>query len=528
MAITYDTVHQSNVGVRISPALANLSAINESFQQEGISVLNEGFSEVVGNQHFYSDYVAKLSEGMDPQTTTQFETLARNTRTQILQESAIDGVNPVTALSLPILRVAFPKTSIREGFPTEPVLQPKFKVTWLRPYVVNGDTNEKIYLPKAVKSNASLFKLKQLTDAAIPVGATGAAGVDLVTAAGGNVSLGDAIDPNFRIVEVTFKALDANGANAENKTVRVDFALDTNINVVEGSVTAKHSDGTVNEVRVFAKVDRRGGKMDVVGLGREVVSVKILGYLSSEANNRATQVGFDIDSDETVIGTGHPIESPINIQHMTDVMAMYNIDATVRTLEIMSNVLAQSVDLEGVAFLAKQWELSPQQFKTAFDVTPPANYALGNTAWREELKIKIDNLVTRLMQSTNITAGQAVIFGNPIDTQVLHNVRWTYAAEEQPNGVNIEYKVGSYTSGVTTYKVLSSFNFESGSLFVAFLPSAPDQQTLKYYPYSFNVIRGAASPNSPLVPSVSMLKRHAFKEYSQMVGKIEILNNNGQ
>jgi hypothetical protein len=102
-----------------------------------------------------------------------------------------------------------------------------------------------------------------------------------------------------------------------------------------------------------------------------------------------------------------------------------------------------------------------------------------------------------------------------------------YSGEDQPNGVNIEYRVGNYTSGVTNYKVLSSFNFAQGELYVAFLPSTPDQATLKYYPYSFNVIRGTASPNRTFNPAVQMIKRHIFKEYTSMVGKIKIKNNNG-
>ena len=524
MAISYDTVHQSTVGVKVSPALMGLQQINESFQQEGINVLNEGFTEVATNAHYFEDYVSKLSEGMDPTTAASFKTLATNVRMQVLQESSISGINPITALSLPMLRVAFPKTAIREGIPTEPVLQPKFKVTWLKPYVLDSATNNKIYLPAGMRANRSLFALKALSTAAIPVGADGAVNVDILTLAGGTASLGDEIDPNFRITEVIFKALNSGGLSPQNVTVACDIDLDTNIDVAEGTVTGAHADTTVNTVRVFAKLDRRAGLISIVGLGREVVSVKVQGYISSEKNNRSTQVGFDITSDETVIGTGQPIESPINIQQMTDTMAMYNIDSTVRTLEIMSTALAQSVDLEGIDFLQKQWNLGPK-LETSFDVTPPANFQLGNTAWREEMKIKIDSLVTRMMQSTNITAGQVVIFGNLLDTQILSNIRWMYAGEEQPNGVNVEYKVGTYTSGVASYRIISSFNFDPGAMWVCFLPSAPDQVTVKYYPYSFNVIRGSASPNSPYVPNVSMIKRHAFKEYSQMIGKIVIVNN---
>lgn len=526
MSISYDTVHQSTVGVRLSPILSRLPSINEAFQAEGINVLNEGFSEVASNAHYFEDYVQKLSEGLDPTTAKQFQMLANTTRTQILQESSMSGINPVTALALPMLRVAFPKTAIREGFPTEPVLQPKFKVTWLKPYFIDSGSNEKIFMPAGIKAKQAAFKLKQLSVTPIAVGATGALAFDLLTPVGGNASLGDEIDPSFRVTKVTFAALDAAGANAVDKTVDVDFPLDTNIDVIEGSVSAAHTDGTVNKVRVFAKLNRREGLIDIIGMGRLLKTIVVSGAISSEANNRSTQVGFDITSDETVIGTGQPIESPINIQQMTDTMAMYNIDSTVRTLEIMSTALAQSTDLEGIEFIERRWSAG-LKLQTTFDVAPPANFMLGNTAWREELKIKIDNLVTRLMQSTNITSGSVVIFANPLDSQVLANVRWTYQGEEQPNGVNVEYKVGTYQSGVTNYKVLSSFNFAQGEMYVTFLPSAPDQATLKYYPYSFNVIRGTASPNHPYVPAVSMIKRHAFKEYTSMIGKILIQNNNG-
>ena len=131
------------------------------------------------------------------------------------------------------------------------------------------------------------------------------------------------------------------------------------------------------------------------------------------------------------------------------------------------------------------------------------------------------------MQSTNITQGSCVIFGNPLDTQVLHNVRWMFTGEEQVNGVNVEYRVGAYTSGISSYKVLSSFNFSQGEMLVVFLPAAPDHASIKYYPYSFNVIRGTTSPNHPYTPAVMLLKRHLFEQYNQMIGKIIIQNNDG-
>jgi len=111
-------------------------------------------------------------------------------------------------------------------------------------------------MPAGIASSLQLFNLKQLQTTPILVGATGAYGYDLMTPVGANAALGDQIDPVFSISGVTFEALDATGANPVAVTVPVSFSLDTNIDVCDGLVTGNHTDGTVNTVRVFAKVDR--------------------------------------------------------------------------------------------------------------------------------------------------------------------------------------------------------------------------------------------------------------------------------
>jgi hypothetical protein len=543
MAIFYDaSVRDTKNSTRRSPILDSLRNINESFQQQGVNVLNEGFADVATNSHYFSDYIQQLSEHLDERTAAEFEVLAENTRKVILTESTISGVSPVTALSLPILRVSYPKTSVREGLPTEPVTQPKFTVKWMRPYVIDSNNGgEKLYLPKTLRTTQgrNLFNLPQLTEA-VNLTSNSIFGYDLLTGIVGAQAYPnmDMIDPVFRIKGVTVVIGDGTVSTSVAKDV--DFKLDTLTNVAEGLVTAATTVAPIRTatVRVFAKVDREKCTMDVIGAVvsttgagtvAEIDAIAIEGYLSSEMNNRATQIGFETTDDPTTIGTGHPIESPINIQQMTDAMAMYNIDTTVRHLEIMSSTLAQVTDLQGVNFLKGQFAKIGTALQATltetFDVTPPANYALGNTAWREELKIKIDRLITKMMNETNYYNGTVVIFGNPIDTQVINNVRWTYSESESPNGVNIDYRLGVYTSGVTTFKVLSSFNWPQGDLYAVFLPSEEDQKTVTYYPYSYHVLRGAASPNAVNLPSIQMIKRYTFREYTPMIGKIVLQNN---
>lgn len=512
MTISYGGAqHRSRKNTAQSGAIDRIKNLVEHFKAEEIDILSEGVVEVLRDKVAFAEYVERLSEGTSDTTQEDLAMLAENVRTEMLNESMISGANPITALSLPMLRIGYPKMAVREGLPTEPVEQPKFKVTTKKAFVVDPVTKDKLYMPSVWTKRPDLFGLPQLKADAIAVPTTGLQNYDLLAPIGKNAALGDEIDPNFAITSV----------KVDGKEYAVRFALDTNINVIAGEVTTTGGD----TVKVFGSVDRRKGLLSVMAIGGVLEEVKVQGFISSEMNNASTQVGFDITAEEIVIGTGQPIESPINIQAMTDVMAMYQVDSTLVHMETMSTTLAQTTDLEGVRFIANTFTTLENKIVETFDVVPPANYALGDAAWREQIKIKFDRLVTKLQQEVNIYSGHAVIFAHPLDAQVVSNVKWMYAAGEQPNDVTVDYKVGTFASGVTEYYLLQSNHFQQGTFYVVYLPAEADFRTLTYFPYSFNVVRGAASPNNPNVPSIAMLKRYLFKAFTPMVGTVTIQNN---
>ena len=499
-----------------SAALTTIKGIVENFSDEGVSILAEGVNDVLSNQVSFADYSAKLLESVDAAEHETMTQLLENTRLTMLQESMMSGSNPITALSLPMLRVGWPKIAVREGLPTEPVEQPKFKVTTKRPYIRQADGTKR-YLPDALTgANPISFGLPQLETTSIVAVAGQIAAHDLLGAVGKNVEMGDEIDARFAITQavVTIDTVDV--------TADVLFELDTNVNVVTGVVK-----GATSTATILAKVNRETGLLDATAIGGVLKSIKITGFVTSEANNSATQVGFDIDAIECVIGTAQPIESPINIQHMTDIMNMYQIDATLSHIETMTTFLAHSTDIEGVNFIDAVYARGINKISETFDVTPPVNYALGDAAWREQIKIKLDRLVTRLQTSVNFYSGHTVVFCNPLDAQVISNVKWVYAATEQVNDVAVDYKVGQYVSGTTSYVVLQSPHFSQGKLRVVFIPSDAEHKTLVYYPYSFTTVRGSASSSSNAVnvPAIQMIKRHLFKDFTPLVGIMTIVNN---
>lgn len=519
--ITYSAPTHGNASYR-SAALGGFKALQENLTESAqINILHEsGISDLIGNEVLFSEFKSNLLEGLEDESQrTALGQLVENTRVVMMQESMITGTNPITALSLPMLRVGWPKIAVREGLPTEAVEKPSFKVTVKRPFITGKD-GVKRYLPEALMGDDAFdHSLPRLERTEI-VATNGAITMyDMLAPVNKNASLGDEVDPKFHVTEVrvTFPT-------AGEVTRSVSLQLDVNTNTFNGTVTEGDEVATI-----IGNVIRSSGILNVAAIGATLEGVKIEGFISSEANNAATQVGFDIQGIDCVIGTGQPVESPINIQQMTDVMNMYKIDATLSHIETMTTFLAQITDLEGVRFIDQTYDRIPAADRVVeyFDVVAPSNFALGDTAWREELKHKLDRVVSQLQTHANYYNGHTVIFCHPLDAQVISNVKWVYAATEQVNDVAVDYKVGTFVSGTTSYVVLQSPHFSQGKLRCVFVPADEEHKTLVYYPYAFHTIRGAISSNSNAanLPNIQMIKRHLFKAFTPLVGVVEIKNN---
>ena len=517
MAISYGA--PTSAGSYQSNALRQLATIHEGYLNDNINVFSEGFADVLGSQASFTEYVENLLEGTDDATREQLRVLAENTRMVSLTESTISGTNPITALSLPMLRVGFPKMAVREGLPTEPVQQPNFKVTTKRPFI-KGSDGVKRYLPEAL-FESDTYSLPQLETT--PLAVTGGAlqDYDLLTPISKNAKLGDQIDPKFSVVKVSVTIESV-------ETVRdVNFQLDVNTNTFNGTIT---DDLGENTATIIGRLNREKGLLSATAIGGVLTELTIDGYVSSEANNEATQIGFDIDGVDCVIGTAQPVESPINIQQMTDVMNMYNVDATLSHIETMTTFLAQNTDREGVRFIDSTILRDvpvADRIEETFDVKTPTNFTHGDYAWREQVRLVLDRLVTRMQTKYNIYSGHTVLFCHPLDAQVISNIKWMYAATEQVNDVVVDYKVGNYISNITSYTVLQSPYFTQGKIRAVYIPSDEEFKTLNYFPYSMHTLRGmvSSSADASNLPAIQMIKRHLFKSFTPMVGELVIENN---
>jgi hypothetical protein len=515
-------------------------AVETIRSRDHVNVLTaEGLREALTEAALYRQYKSMLSEGMSADSAEALNVLADNFQLSVFRESSLSGIQPVSVLTMPMLRKAWPKIGVKEALPTEPVKTPKFTVSHLIPFIKDPATGLKKELPQAMR-DASLSSSQKRIDSApmaLPMDA------EDIMPVGSPASAGYTLDPVFAVVAVDLIVTDAAGQNPETLTnVKVyDGKAETRQGNIRFTVTGEHSSGHETSDTVFGFVSTGDGTLTLTSLSSgaaankaKVAKVYLSGKLETTSNKQSTQVGFDIKTTEVHIGTGEHFDASLPLEWLQDNLALYNIDGTLKVVDIMTEVLAQRVDMEGIEFIAGAADHVTAQganFARKFDVFPTGNYMGSPTDWLNELKRVTDNLAQSMRNYSNMSGGTFMIVGNPIDVNLYTGVNWIFTAqtEQTKDGVDVSYSIGAM-SGTQRYMMFSSQNIQAGEMYVFFVPGQDDLATLKYYPYTFNVERSASgfiSPNSPNVPSVMLTKRQAFQEFVPLVGRITVLNNNG-
>jgi|GEM_PF-3317143 len=501
-----------------------LKEANDFFKQKyQVNILGEGIKEVISNSSQYNSYVDYFTEDLDATDQETVRVLMENARMNIIRESNLGGIAPISSFTVPIIRKMWAKIALKYAIPTEPVNAPAFTVPFSKPFV-QLPTGERKYLPEGMRDPANtLAEKKRLTKDLI---ALPAMAVDLLGPVGSSIATGDSIDTKFIIDRVSIEAKDKDGANPEVKEVVVNIKADLNRRLY-GEVSAKHTDGTVTEDVVMGGVDLAKGTLTLTSLKQTVKGVKILGWVSSEAHNTATNVSFELTKREIEIPTGEHIEASLPLEFLQDAMALYNIDGASEVIDIMSNLNSLKVDQEILMFLDKAYEGTGGTYHAKFDVHPAPQFAGNPQDWLTEIRRVINFLAKKMKNDTYYYQGYFVIIGNPLDTMLIPNVSWSFNnVSDTQNGVEVEYSIGAM-SGSDRFNIISSDIIPQGKLTIFFCPSTDKFKTFAYYPYTFNVVNNYLNTQKQNVPSVMMTKRHTLEEFTPLIGKIDILNNDG-
>jgi hypothetical protein len=501
-----------------------LREAQEYFAGEHLQMLGTGISEILSENTLFGAYKDKMLAGLTASEAAVLEQLMENTRTHVLSESALAGIQPIASLALPTLRKSWPRVGVQHAIPTEAVKLPKFAISYMTPYILDAQGVKK-YLPEALlhdtHSGVSEREKSVQTYQLTANGGAAITSLDLfadVALAGVDISVGDSIDVDAAITEVSF------GVGVTNVNVACNIKLDTKTGTFYGEVAGNGETDTI-----FGKLDRGTATLVLATVKGAVDRAKVTFYLSSEMNNSSETVGFDVNLKDIDIPTGNHLTAPLPTEWLQDTMALYQIDGAAKVIDIMSDVLAQKIDLEGISML--KVDANAGSYKKVFDCRPRPGYAGSPKEWREELKTVIDHVATTMKNDSFFQNGKFSIMANGLETQLLPNINWSFTAGSERGGVEANYGVGQ-AQGAHSYTVVSTPNVASGNaagndVFVVFIPSNPDQMTYKFYPYAYSVERnnGYKDPNRPNVPGVLMTRRHVFESFTKLAGAVSVKNN---
>lgn len=507
------------------------------FAQKGIQMTNhQGIEEILSESSLFNDYKAHLCEGVEADQMENMNQLFDNARLTMLQESQVAGIQQIAGLSMPTIRKMWAKVALKHAIPTQVVATPRFAISYTKSYIMGAD-GVKHELPNAINDlDNKLAELPKLSEEYIDVTA-GLEDYDLFQLAPSTIpagSINDTIDKVFYVEKVkATPTATVGGTSVTGEEVELRVHIKTDLNaIIHGVVEIPVISGgetvaTVTDT-LFGKVDYEKGTMTLFATKGIISDVSLDARMSQEANEFGESIGFDVLTKDVTIGVGTHLNAPLPIEWLQDTMAIYNIDGAAEVVDIMSQTVAQKLEIEIYNFLKKSIEVNKVPYIGEFNMIPSAGYNGTPKSWREELKTVIDYYAIKMKKDSKFHGGKFMIIGSPLDMQLLPNVDWVFNhTNDQMSGVDVSFNLGAY-SGANKYELVSSDLVPDGALIMFFIPGIDRLMTYKYYPYTFNVERGYRDPNMENVPSIMMTKRHALEEFTPLICQINILNNTGK
>jgi hypothetical protein len=558
-----------NLNLNSKTSNAVIHEAGEFFREQGYSVVGNGFGEVVGDPRLSQSYINALCEGIeDANRRAEMSQLLNNAAEQTLLNESLNGISPLSSLSMPVVRKLWPKCVMKDAMKTIVATAPIFTIAYTKPYLskIDADGVEvRKELPRGVFTHdadgayetpyAASWGEDRVIEKEIALAAANTfVEAELIAK---NKLAKTPLDKELELVEVKYTAQGAEKSVFIGKKVGLEPVIIADIEtpaLAEIPAGPTGDPAKVDAVKtmkgqIIVRVDFANGLANAAFIGEipaglTGLKVVLRARKSSEWNEEGWDVMMDIARQEVTIGTGEHLNAPITVSYLQDVKALYNIDALAEIADLMTNTFAQKLDYELINFMIECFLKRPKnsaypvadgyhamgEHLYRFDVKPAAGYAGSPTAWRSEIKTVIEHAATKLMTETYLQSGTFVIVGNPLDTALLKETDWQYKQGTSGNidGTDINYTTGVF-QGTYVYKVISSINFEPGKLILSFIPSGDKQLCQAYYPYSFTMEKGNGyrSPNHSLVPNLMMTKRHTYYEFMPCTALIAIENNTG-
>jgi len=557
MGITYK---KTTVSAPQNSTAKQIKGVYDHFLAEGIKLMDTlGYHSVMTEAGLFETYKNMLSEGFeDANEKAIFEKMLMNEQEDYISEGvSIGNVDLLAPIRGMMLRQYLPKLVVKDTYPIEAVEQPHFEISYYEQYFEDVDgnrTNFKDYFKSFYTENKDPRNLPPVYAKLIPLtcfisgfdiiygkNAAGAAPSDLPGDWADATTVAKSSLTNKVVVNKVSMDLGDGAAPGDVGTI-LEVTVNKKIDFRD-NIALEVADEDGNTDFLFGKINRKNGMITLasangalgVGNGVPVITqIAFTAYVNNKWNEIETgNIGFEITKDDYSVPEGEHINSNMNIEDVKDMKAMWNIDSTLRVIEMMTDFFARKVEYEGWKFAVDSWvnnNLSAAGYFGTFDVQPPSAFAGKPTEWRTELTRLINYVTSTIMNHTDWPGVTMVLVGNILDLELLTNPTWTFVGQNaERSGSNVSYNLGNFRGSTgMNYKLVSSSNIPQGEIRMMVYPTGDDDyKTYTFYTYSFDVVSDNSyrNPTHQNVPNIMMTKRYTFEEFTPVQGLFQIINN---
>lgn len=440
------------------------------------------FREVLINDTAWDMYKNALAESIESEKDRGvFLQLAENARVNLLENSMYQ-INPYETLTLPIIRVFYPKLVAKEAVTVAPMDKPEVVKAYISAsFTPHGGSATPAPSVATDISGGPSVGIESTATMTVP------SSTNVLTAAGLSASQAH-LERDFLITRVVDST-----ANYVNVSIVPD---------VEGYFSAAVTLPSGSDV-VTGHVNYLTGVVDISSTTGTVIQVVYQVTMSLEENQVNPTVTLNIDKIR-LYAKDRQISSNWSINMEQDMRALFDVSIQAEIVNLLGQQIALDIDREIVqALVSANTRLNPASHTATFDKTPPSAYAWGQKYWFENILPKLSALSAQIYQDTNIGTGNTILC-NPLDAAIFEALNgFAYTGTSEVNG-DVGYRVATVAGG--KWKILTSSEVTQGTMVILYVPAEAIKAIYFYAPYVPAILHPYPLGHTP---SLTVLSRYA-------------------
>lgn len=438
---------------------------------------------ILADDTAFNTYVEGLAESIkEKKDKESFKLLAENTRVNLLENSMFQ-INPYESLTLPILRVFYPKLVAKEAVTVSPMDKPESVKAFITSTFAPANSSTQYNAP-SISQDIS-----------------------------GGPSVGTPVTATMNIPQSAFDVLNVAGVTSTQAHLERDFNITavsdgtswTNVNIVpavEGHFSSSVSLGAGTDV-LSGQVDYLNGTVAISGATGVATAIRYTVTMSLEENRINPQMTLSVDK-VRLYAKDRQISTNWTINMEQDMRALFDVSMQAEIVNILGQQIALDIDREIInALITGNTRLNASTHTGTFNRTPPAAYTWGAKYWHENIIPVLNQLSAQIYNDTHLESGNTIL-ANPLDVAILEDLQgFNYTGTSYADG-EMGYRSATVSGG--KWRVLTSAVVSQGTMVVVYKPVEELKCIYLYCPYVPAILHPY-----PLgyTPSLTVLSRYA-------------------